>query len=176
MHEWVNGEAVPRTRLEIVCHEISVMVRQMTRRIFWQVVMSDIAQLNRLVLQNQQTRALPAWQQGSRQPQQQRLIADPLPCGQPRALPQRSPSANAWQVEVAVGKLVMAASKLMCEELGAGARCRLRKAAANQIAALRCISEAVGVKSFERVTTELRADLDTPALAEALKTNEVADC
>ena len=40
------------------------MVRQMTRRIFWQVV-SDMAHLNRLVLQNQQTRALPEWQQGS---------------------------------------------------------------------------------------------------------------
>ena len=32
--------------------EISVLVRQMTRRIFWRVV----------VLQNQQTRALPEWQ------------------------------------------------------------------------------------------------------------------
>ena len=37
----------------------------------------------------------------------------------------------------------------MCKELGAGARCRLRKAAANQFTALRYISEAVGVKSFE---------------------------
>ena len=64
----------------------------------------------------------------------------------------------------------MAASKLMCKELGAGARCRLRKAAANQITALQHISEAVLVKSFERATTELRTDLDTPALAEALKT------
>ena len=53
---------------------------------------------------------------------------------------------------------------------GAGARCRLRKVAGNQIIALRYISEAVGVKSFERATKELRADLDTPALAEALKT------
>ena len=43
----------------------------------------------------------------------------------------------------------MAASKLMCKELGVGARCRLRKAAANQITALRYISEAVWVKSFE---------------------------
>ena len=34
----------------------------------------------------------------------------------------------------------------MCKELGAGARCRLRKAAAIQITALRYISEAVGVK------------------------------
>ena len=58
----------------------------------------------------------------------------------------------------------------MCKEHGAGARCRLRKAAANQITALRCISEAVGVRSFERATTELRTDLDTPALADALKT------
>ena len=106
------------------------------------------------------------------QPQQQRLIAGPLPYEQPRALPQRSPWNYAWQVEVAAGKLVMAASKLMCKDLGAGARCRLRKAAANQIAALRCISEAVGVTSFERATTELRTDLDTPALAEALKTTE----
>ena len=57
----------------------------------------------------------------------------------------------------------------MCKELGAGARCRLRKAAAKQITALRYICEAVGVK---RATTELRADLDTPALAEALKTTE----
>ena len=66
----------------------------------------------------------------------------------------------------------MAANKLMCKELGAGARCRLRKAAANQITALRCISEAVGVKIFEKATTELRADLNTLALAEALKTAE----
>ena len=58
----------------------------------------------------------------------------------------------------------------MCKEHGAGARCRLRKAAANQITALRYISEAVGVRSFERATTELRTDLDTPALADALKT------
>ena len=49
---------------------------------------------------------------------------------------------------------------------------QLRKAAANQITALRHISEAVGVKSFERATTELRADLNTPALPEALKTTE----
>ena len=41
------------------------MVRQMTRRIFWQVVMSDMGHLNCLVLQNQQTRALPEWHQGS---------------------------------------------------------------------------------------------------------------
>ena len=60
----------------------------------------------------------------------------------------------------------------MCKELGAGAGCRLRKAAANQTTALRYISEAVGVKSFERVRTELRADLGTPALAEATKTLE----
>ena len=109
---------------------------------------------------------------GLGQPQQQRLIAGPQPYEQPRTLPRRSPSGYAWQVEVAAGKLVMAASKLMCKELGAGARCQLRKAAANQITALRYISEAVGVKSFERATTELRADLDTPALAEALKTTE----
>ena len=106
------------------------------------------------------------------QPQRQRLIADPLPHVQARALPRRSPSSYAWQVEVAAGKLVMAASKLMCKEHGAGARCRMRKAAANQITALRCISEAVGVRSFERATTELRTDLDTPALADALKTTE----
>ena len=43
----------------------------------------------------------------------------------------------------------MVVSKLMCEELGAGARCRLRMAQANQITALRHISEAVEVKSFE---------------------------
>ena len=61
---------------------------------------------------------------------------------------------------------------MAAEELRAGARCRLRKAAANQITVLRYISEAVGVKSFERATTELRADLDTPALAEAVKTTE----
>ena len=119
-------------------------------RIFWQVVMSDMVHLNRLVLQNQQTRALPEWQQGSGS----RTVG------------------YARQVEVAAGKLVMAARKLMCKELGAGARCRHRKAAANQITALRYISEAVGVKSFERATTELRKDLDTPALAEALKTSE----
>ena len=79
MHEWVNedqkmmvwtlvleSEAVPpRTRLGIVCYEISVVVRQMTRRIFWRVLMSDMAHLNNLVLQNQQTRHLPEWQQGS---------------------------------------------------------------------------------------------------------------
>ena len=86
---------------------------------------------------------------------------------QPRAL-----SGFAWQVEVAAAKLVMAASKVMCKELGAGARCRLRKAAANQITALRYISEAVGVKSFERAMMELRAELDTPALAEAMKAAE----
>ena len=74
MHEWVTEDqkmmvrslALERTRMEIVCYEISVMVRQMNARIFWQVVMSDMVHLNRLVLQNQQTRALPEWQQGSR--------------------------------------------------------------------------------------------------------------
>ena len=71
-----------------------------------------------------------------------------------------------------MGKLVMTASKLMCKELGAGARCGLRTAAANQITALRYISEAVGEKSFETATTELKADLDMPALAEALKATE----
>ena len=79
MHEWFNdalkmlvwslvsaGAAVPpRTRLGVVCREISVLVRQMTRSTFWQVVMSDMVHLNRLVLQNQHTRALPEWQQGS---------------------------------------------------------------------------------------------------------------
>ena len=59
--------------------------------------------------------------------QQQRLIADPPPHVQPRALPRRSPSSCARQVEVAAGKLVMVTSRLMC----AGARCRQRKAAAN---------------------------------------------
>ena len=106
------------------------------------------------------------------QPQQQRLIADPQANTQPRALQRRSPSESAWQVEVAAGKLVMAASKLMCKELGAGARCWLRKVAANQITALRYTSEAVGVMSFETATTEQRADLDRPALAEPLKTAE----
>ena len=77
-----------------------------------------------------------------------------------------------WQVEVAAEKLVVAASKLMCKEFGAGARCRLRKAAANQITALRYISEAVGVKRFQNATTELKADVDTRALAEAMKTTE----
>ena len=48
-------------------------------------------------------------------------------------------------------------------------------AAANQITALRYISEAVGVKSFERATTELGTDLDTPALAEDDR-KKVADC
>ena len=109
---------------------------------------------------------------GLKQPQQQRLIADSPPCAQPRALPRRSPSGYAWQVEVAAGKLVIAASKLMCKELGLGARCRLRRAAADQVTALRFISEAVGVKSSEKATTELRADLDTPALAGALKATE----
>ena len=60
----------------------------------------------------------------------------------------------------------------MCKELGAGARCQLRKAAANHITALQYISEAVGVKGVERATTEWRTDLDTPALAETLKTTE----
>ena len=50
---------------------------------------------------------------GLGQPQQQQLIAAPLPYVQTRAQPQRSPSGHAWQVEVAAGKLVMAASKLM---------------------------------------------------------------
>ena len=109
---------------------------------------------------------------GLRQPQQQRLSSGSPHLGQPRALPRRSPSGYAWQVEVASGKLVIAASKLMCKELGPGARCRLRRAAADQITALRYISEAVGVKSFERATTEMRADLDTPALAWALKATE----
>ena len=109
---------------------------------------------------------------GLRQPQQQRLSSGSPHLGQPRALPRRSPSGYAWQVEVAAGKLVIAASKLMCKELGPGARCRLRRAAADQITALRYISEAVRVKSFERSTTELRADLDTPALAGALKATE----
>ena len=58
------------------------------------------------------------------------------------------------------------------KELGLGARCRLRRAAADQVTALRHISEAVGVKSLEKATTELRADLDTPALAGALKATE----
>ena len=71
----------------------------------------------------------------------------------------------AWQVEVAACKLVMAANKMICKELGAGARCRLRKAAANQITALQYISEAVEVMSSERATTKMRTVLDTPALA-----------
>ena len=77
---------------------------------------------------------------------------------------------HAWQVEVAAGKLVMAASKLMCKELGVLARdadCARRQ----QTRSLLCdTSEAVGVKSSERATTEQRTELDTPALAEALKT------
>ena len=60
----------------------------------------------------------------------------------------RSPSSCAWQVEVGAGKLVMAASKLMCKELGAGARCRMRKAAANQITALLYISEVCWGEEF----------------------------
>ena len=76
--------------------EDSFMVRQMTRRIFWQVVMSEMAHVNRLVLQNKQTRALPEWQQGSGSRSNNGLIADPLPHEQPRALPRRSPSAYAW--------------------------------------------------------------------------------
>ena len=64
---------------------------------------------------------------------------------------------------------MIAASKLMCKELGLGARCRLRRTAADQVTALRYISEAVGVKSSEKATTELRADLDTRALADASK-------
>ena len=81
----LESEAVPpRTRLGIVCYEISVT--------------------------------------GFGQPLQQRLIADPLPHEQPRALQRRSPSGYAWQVKVAAGKLVMAASKLTFKELGAGAQ------------------------------------------------------
>ena len=70
----------------------------------------------------------------------------------------------------------MTASKLMCKELGAGARCRLRKAAANQITALRYISEAVGVKSFERATTELRAGHTGTCWGAEGDREKVADC
>ena len=51
--------------MRIVCYEISVMMRQMTRRIFWEVEMSDKVHLNRLVWQSQQARSLPEWQLGS---------------------------------------------------------------------------------------------------------------
>ena len=157
--------------LGIVCYEISVMVRQMTRRIFWS---GDV----RHGTSEPPGPAEPA-DTGTAgvaarlgQPQQQRLIADPLPHVQPRTFPRRSPSSCAWQIEIAAGKLVMAARKLMCKELGAGARCWRCKAAANQITALQYIYETVGVTSLERAATELRADLDTPAHAEALKTTE----
>ena len=70
----------------VVCRDISVMVRQMTRRIFWQVVMSDTAHLNRLALAEQADTGTVGMAAGLGQPQQQRLIADPLPFGQPRAL------------------------------------------------------------------------------------------
>ena len=86
------------------------------------------------------------------QPQQQRLIADPLLHVQPRALPRRSSSSYAWQVEVATGKLVTAASKPMCKEHGAGARCRLRKAAANQITALRYIGKPKNTQENKNTT------------------------
>ena len=109
----------------------------MTRRIFWQVVMSDLAHPNRFVFAEKADTGTAGMAAGLGQPQQQRLTADPLPYGQPRALPRRSPSGYAWQVEVAAGKLVMAASKLACKELGAGARCRLRKGTANPITAVR---------------------------------------
>ena len=82
MHEWVNedemmmvwtlvleSEAVPpRTRLGFVCYEISVMVRRMTDASFGRCCQTWQAHLKRLVLQSQQTRALPVWQQdlGSR--------------------------------------------------------------------------------------------------------------
>ena len=82
-----EGSRPAEDQAGIVCYEISVMVPQMTRRIFWTEVTSDMEHLNRLVLQNQQTQALLEWQQ---QPQQQRLIAGPLPYEQPRALPRRS--------------------------------------------------------------------------------------
>ena len=110
---------------------------------------------------------------GPGQPQKRRLSAVPQPCGQPGGGQRRSPSGYAWQVEVVAGKLVIAANRLMGKELDGGARCRLRKATANQITALRYISEAVGVKSFEKATTKLWEDLDTPALAEALRTAEM---
>ena len=89
---------------------------------FRQVVMSDMAHLNRLILQNQQRAAALV------QPQQQRLIADPQANTQPRALQRRSPSVYAWQV-------VMAANRLMGKELGAGARCRLRKGTRSRLCA-----------------------------------------
>ena len=43
-----------------------------------------------------------------------------------------------------------------------------------QTRSLLCASSLkfLGVKSVEKATTELRVDLDTPALAEALKTTE----
>ena len=50
----------------------------MTRRIFWKVVMSDMAHLNLLVLQNQHT-GTAGMAAGLGQPQQQRLIVGPLP-------------------------------------------------------------------------------------------------
>ena len=64
----------------------------------------------------------------------------------------------------------MTTSKLMCRELDANACCLLRETTANQITTLCCISEAFRMKSFERATTELRTDLDTPTLAETIQT------
>ena len=54
--------------------------------------------------------------------------------------------------------------------LARGADCARRP----QTRSLLCATsfEALGVKSFERATTELREDLDAPALAGALKATE----
>ena len=128
MHEWLNDgqkmmicslviertAVTPRTRLEFICREISALMRHMTRRIFWQVVMPDMAQLPGPAEPTDMAAGLG-------RPQQERLIADPPPFEQPRALQRKSPSGYAWQVEVAAGELVMAASKLTCKELSAGA-------------------------------------------------------
>ena len=148
-------------------------MRHVTVRIFWPVAMADMVRLNRLFLQQLQVQALPEWRQdpGSRRRDGRVLFhnpADNLVAGGQR----RSPSDYAWQDEVAAGKLVVAANRRMGKEVDGGARCRLRKATANQITALRYISEAVGVKSVEKVTTKLREDLGTPSLAEALRTAE----
>ena len=60
-----SGMVPARTNLGVVCREISVLMRRMTMRIFWQVVTTDMRHLNRLFQQNQQAQPMPEWEQGS---------------------------------------------------------------------------------------------------------------
>ena len=60
-----RGAVQAMTNLGVVCREISVHMRRMTMRIFWQVVTTDMRHLNRLFQQNQLAQQMPEWERDS---------------------------------------------------------------------------------------------------------------